>query len=123
MSDLDSTEGSTLDGDDHGRQRVCFVLQVRPDRLDEYVEAHASVWPEMHHALRASGWHNYSLFFRPDGLVVGYLETADFDAALAAMATHEVNDRWQQAMAPFFVADGTHPDRQMKRLTEYFHLA
>jgi L-rhamnose mutarotase len=28
-------------------QRVCFVLQVKPDRLDEYRERHRNVWPDM----------------------------------------------------------------------------
>ena len=36
-------------------------------------------------ALRATGWHNYSLFLRPDGLLVGYLETPDFEQARARM--------------------------------------
>ena len=37
--------------------RVCFQLQVRPDRIEEYTERHASVWPEMLRALQATGWH------------------------------------------------------------------
>lgn len=28
-------------------ERVCFLLRVRQDRLDEYKAAHRSVWPEM----------------------------------------------------------------------------
>ena len=28
-------------------ERVCFLLQIRPDRLDEYLTAHETVWPEM----------------------------------------------------------------------------
>jgi L-rhamnose mutarotase len=109
-------------------ERVCFLMHVRTDRLGEYTAAHAAVWPDMQQALTETGWHNYSLFVRPDdGLVVGYLETDDFDAALAGMAAHEVNDRWQAAMAPFFPADGddgqSRPDQRMQRLTEYFHLA
>lgn len=52
-------------------QRICFVLQVKKERLDEYKERHRCVWPEMKNALRETGWHNYSLFFRPDGLLVG----------------------------------------------------
>ena len=28
-------------------QRVCFVLQVKPQKLEEYKERHRSVWPEM----------------------------------------------------------------------------
>jgi BNR repeat-containing family member/L-rhamnose mutarotase len=40
-------------------QRVCFLLKVRAERIEEYRERHAAVWPEMLDALRASGWHHY----------------------------------------------------------------
>ncbi|MFG2449532.1 L-rhamnose mutarotase [Streptomyces sp. NPDC048512] len=104
--------------------RVCFLLKVRADRLDEYRERHTAVWPEMLDALSATGWHNYSLFLREDGLLVGYLETEDFAAARAAMEATDVNARWQAEMAPFFTAlDGDRPDEAMKPLTEVFHLA
>ncbi|MET8942730.1 L-rhamnose mutarotase [Streptomyces sp. NPDC004542] len=104
-------------------QRVCFLLKVRQERLEEYRERHAAVWPEMLAALSAAGWHNYSLFLREDGLLVGYLETEDFAAAQAAMARTEVNARWQAEMAGFFEAlDGDRPDEAMKPLTEVFHL-
>ena len=63
-------------------ERVCFLLQIRPERLAEYLRVHADVWPEMLEALSAAGWRNYLLFLRrSDGLVVGYLETDDFAAA------------------------------------------
>ncbi|MFD8156351.1 L-rhamnose mutarotase [Streptomyces malaysiensis] len=105
-------------------RRVCFLLKVRQDRIEEYRERHEAVWPEMRAALSATGWHNYSLFLREDGLLVGYLETEDFEAAQAAMAATEVNARWQAEMAPFFEAlDGAKPDEAMKLLTEVFHLA
>ncbi|MFC6063443.1 L-rhamnose mutarotase [Streptomyces ochraceiscleroticus] len=104
-------------------KRVCFLLKVRRERLDEYRERHADVWPEMLAALSASGWHNYSLFLREDGLLVGYLETEDFAAAQEAMAATDVNARWQAEMAPFFEAlDGAQPDEAMRPLTEVFHL-
>jgi L-rhamnose mutarotase len=57
------------------KQRICFVLRVKPHRLEEYKERHRAVWPEMQEALSRTGWHNYSLFLREDGLLVGYLET------------------------------------------------
>lgn len=104
-------------------QRVCFVLQVKPDRLAEYKERHTNVWPEMQAALRETGWQNYSLFLRPDGLLVGYLETEDFERARAGMEKREVNERWQHEMKDFFVqADGALPDRAMQPLEEIFHL-
>jgi len=49
-------------------QRVCFLLRVRPDRLDEYRARHRDVWPAMLAALRQSGCRNYSLFLSRDGL-------------------------------------------------------
>ena len=36
-------------------ERVCFLLRVRPDRLEEYRERHRAVWPEMLEALRDDG--------------------------------------------------------------------
>ncbi|MEU1622613.1 L-rhamnose mutarotase [Streptomyces sp. NPDC005722] len=105
-------------------QRVCFLLKVRKDRLAEYRERHAAVWPEMLEALSAAGWHNYSLFLREDGLLVGYLETEDFAAAQEAMAATDVNARWQAEMGDFFEAlDGARPDEAMRPLAEVFHLA
>lgn len=104
-------------------QRICFLLKVKSDRLDEYKERHRNVWPDMRAALTATGWHNYSLFLRDDGMLVGYFETPDFDAARAGMAALEVNERWQAEMAPFFEAlDGRRPDEGLIVLEEVFHL-
>ena len=97
--------------------RVCFQLQVRPDRLDEYRARHAAVWPEMLAALRDAGWRNYSLFLRGDGLLIGYLETDDFEAAQRAMEETEVNARWQAEMAPLFERE-----LEFRRIEEVFHL-
>jgi L-rhamnose mutarotase len=106
------------------RERVCFVMQVRADRVQDYLRAHEHVWPDMLEALRRAGWANYSLFVRrADGLVVGYLETDDFEAALARMDEQDVNTRWQQTMQEYFEQpEGVRPDQGMLRLTEYFHL-
>ena len=105
-------------------ERVCFLLRVRPERLTEYKERHKAVWPDMLQALRETGWHNYSLFLREDGLLVGYFETPDLQAALAGMAKREVNLRWQRDMAPFFVnLEDRRPDEGFLRLEEVFHLA
>jgi L-rhamnose mutarotase len=105
-----------------GRERVCFQLQVRPERLAEYRARHAAVWPEMLRALRESGWHNYSLFVRDDGLLIGYFETPSLEQALARMAATDVNRRWQAEMAELFVELDGAPDEGFTRLTEVFHL-
>lgn len=104
-------------------RRVCFRLRVRPDRIAEYRERHAAVWPEMLAALRAAGWHDYSLFLHPDGTLIGYFRTEDLDRSLAAMDATEVNRRWQAEMAGFFAdLDGGRPDRAFEVLDEVFNL-
>ncbi|SEG75966.1 L-rhamnose mutarotase [Actinacidiphila yanglinensis] len=103
--------------------RYCFLLRVRPDRLDEYRERHAQVWPEMLRALDATGWHNYSIFAADDGLIVGYVEADDLAAAQAAMARTEVNARWQAEMAPYFTGlHGQPPDEGFQLLRQIFNL-
>ena len=78
--------------------RYCFLLQVRPDRLDEYKERHRQVWPEM-------------------------LECDDLAAAQRAMAETDVNARWQAEMAQYFTGlDGRAPDEGFLVLEEVFHL-
>ncbi|WP_328471662.1 L-rhamnose mutarotase [Streptomyces sp. NBC_00448] len=103
--------------------RYCFLLRVRPDRLDEYRERHAQVWPDMLRALDAAGWRNYSIFAADDGLIVGYVEADDLAAAQAAMARTDVNARWQAEMAPFFTGlDGQPPDEGFVLLRQIFNL-
>jgi L-rhamnose mutarotase len=104
-------------------RRYCFLLQVRSDRIAEYRQRHQAVWPEMLRALADSGWHNYSLFMRSDGLLVGYVEASDLVAAQDAMARTEVNERWQAEMAGFFTGlDGAAPDQGFLLLEEIFNL-
>ena len=105
-------------------KRIGFVLKVKQERLEEYKRRHKQVWPEMLHALREAGWHNYSLFVREDGFLFGYFETPEsLQAAQATMLEKEVNSRWQEFMAPFFESpNNSRPDEMFVELTEIFHL-
>ncbi len=103
-------------------QRVCFQLQVKPDRLDEYRARHAAVWPSMLRAIEVSGRRNYSLFLREDGLLIGYYETDDDAASQAALDDDPATAPWEAEMAGFFIALDGRPDQAAPRLTEVFHL-
>lgn len=105
-------------------KRIGFILKVKQSVIEEYKKHHQAVWPEMLEALQRSGWHNYSLFMREDGLLFGYFETAEsLEAAQAKMAQTEVNTRWQEFMAPYFeLPEGARPDQMLIELQEVFHL-
>ena len=103
--------------------RYCFLLQARPELLAEYRERHAAVWPDMLRALHETGWRHYSLFARPDGMLVGYVEADDLPAAQRAMAATEVNARWQAEMGRYFTGlDGRAADEAFALLEEVFNL-
>jgi L-rhamnose mutarotase len=97
--------------------RALFQLQVKPGHLDAYREAHAAVWHEMLEALRDTGWRNYSIFLRDDGLVLGYFEAEDVAATMAAMSRTAVDPRWQAAMAEHFQDTG-----ELRLIPEVFNL-
>jgi L-rhamnose mutarotase len=103
-------------------RRYCFYQQIRPELLDHYVERHREVWPDLLRALKATGWHNFSIHLREDGLLVGYVESPDIEAAQAAMAELEVNEQWQREMVPFFDSIDAPPDESFLYLREVFHL-
>ncbi len=100
-------------------QRVCFTLQVKPDRIRDYLAAH-QVWPEMLRAMRDAGISNYSMYMSKDGLAVGYFETEDLEASLARLGQTEVNRRWQEHMAEFFESGGDLKTGGIQWLDQYF---
>ncbi|MBI1281568.1 MAG: L-rhamnose mutarotase [Anaerolineaceae bacterium] len=104
-------------------QRVGFIFKIKQDRIEEYKKHHAAVWPDMLDALRRHGWHNYSIFLRPDGLLFGYYEAAESpQASEAGMAKEAINLKWQEFMGPFFESITGRPDENMQKLEEVFHL-
>jgi Uncharacterized conserved protein len=103
--------------------RVCFQLQVKPERLDEYVRRHEAVWPDMLRAIADAGRRNYSLFLRDDGLLIGYYETDDDAASAAALAADPRTAAWEEEAAGFFESlPGARPDQGAPTLREVFHL-
>ena len=105
-------------------KRVGFLLKVKQDKIDEYKKHHEQVWPELLDALRRTGWHNYSLFMREDGLLFGYFEAEEsFVASLDGMSKESINREWQDLMAPYFDGlGGAHADQSMVELEELFHI-
>ncbi len=105
-------------------KRIGFMLKVKKDKIAEYKKHHEAVWPEMQDALRRSGWHNYTLFIRDDGLIFGYFEAPEsLQAAQVAMEKEPINEKWQAFMAPYFEGlGGARPDETMLELEAYFHI-
>ncbi len=100
-------------------ERSAFVLHVRRDKIDAYVDAHRSVWPEMLAALRDAGIRNYTIF-RAGTDVFGYFEADDLERAAAHLAAQPVSTRWQDTMADLL--DARVPDSGPPPLEKIFRL-
>jgi L-rhamnose mutarotase len=79
-------------------ERHGFVWRVRPGRGDEYLQRHATIWPELADRLRDAGLANFTIYLHGE-LVFGHLEAPDF-AAVAEQLRHDpVSIAWEEEMA------------------------
>ena len=99
--------------------REAFALEIRPEKVAEYVEAHRQVWPEVLRATKRAGIRNYTIFLHGN-IAFGYFECDDPVEANAVLAADPDCIRWEDWMAGFLAervpADGA------PALTEIFRL-
>jgi L-rhamnose mutarotase len=63
-------------------KRMCRVISIKPDIIDEYKRVHAAVWPEILEAIAKSNVKNYSIFLKePENLLISYWEYHGTDYA------------------------------------------
>ncbi|WP_263354397.1 L-rhamnose mutarotase [Acidicapsa acidisoli] len=104
------------------KQRVAFLLRLRPGMGEAYDRSHEHVWPEMLDLLKRSGVSEYSIF-RRDEMLVLVMCVEDFDTVWDRIEADPINTRWQQAMAPYFEPIGDlRPGERFPMLREVFYL-
>lgn len=87
-------------------QRYGWVIGLKADKLEEYKNLHAAVWPDVLKMIKECNINNYSIFLRqfPDGnyYLFSYLEYAgdDFVADMAKMAEDETTQKWWACCKP-----------------------
>jgi L-rhamnose mutarotase len=114
-------------------QRICQLIHVRPEAIEEYTRIHAEVWPAVLARLAASNITNYSIFLRrPENLLISYYEYVGDDLAAdqAAIAADPETRRWwavtdplQQPLASLPPSEGSVAGGWWAPADEVFHLA
>lgn len=103
-------------------QRVAFQLRVKADKIEEYDRAHQAVWPELLQELKRFGVREYSIFRREQQLFL-FMQVPDFQQLLAQLRGSEINQEWQQVMAPLFEpVPGLKPDEAFAMMHEVFYM-
>ncbi len=77
------------------------VIGVKPEHYEEYVEAHAGVWPEVLDMISQCNIKNYTIFHH-NGQLFAYFEYhgEDFEADMQKMADHPKTQEWWDWMMP-----------------------
>ncbi len=104
-------------------KRYGMVLGVRPERLEEYKEAHRHVWPEILAMIRGCNIRNYSIYYK-DGMLFSYYEYVgdDYDADMARMAADPKMQEWWAWMEPMQVPLETRSEGEWwAEMEEVFH--
>jgi L-rhamnose mutarotase len=85
-------------------KRFGQTARLKPDKIEEYRQLHASVWPEVLDTITACHIGNYSIF-QQDDLLFAYFEYHgnDYDADMRAMAEDPVTQRWWKLTKPCFL--------------------
>jgi len=76
-------------------QRYGSIIKLRPDKLEEYKELHANVWPDVLAMIRECHIRNYSIYYR-DGYLFSYFEYHgdDFASDMQKMAVDPTTQSW-----------------------------
>lgn len=91
----------TISREGTGMKRYGQVIRVWPEKLEEYKELHAAVWPDVLRKITECNIRNYSIFYR-DGYLFAYFEYIgeDFDGDMAKMAADETTQKWWAVCKP-----------------------
>ncbi len=82
-------------------KRYGMVINVKPDKIEEYKKLHAAVWPAVLKIITECKIQNYSIYLK-DNTLFSYFEYigSDFDADMAKMAADPITQQWWDVCKP-----------------------
>ena len=80
-------------------EHVLFIQKVKPEKKEEYIEAHRKVWPELLALIKESGVKREIIWIKDETLYV-YIMAENFDKALGYQGETELFKRWVEKMTP-----------------------
>ena len=78
-------------------ERYAWKATVLPGRLEEYIDRHNHLWPEMKAVLKEAGIRNYTIWNAGNELF-GYYECDNVQTAAQVQARSAVVERWNEFM-------------------------
>jgi L-rhamnose mutarotase len=82
-------------------RRYGQIIGLKPEAIQEYMQYHANVWPEVLRTIRDCNIRNYSIFLK-DNTLFAYFEYVgdNFEADMLRMAADPKTQEWWAIMKP-----------------------
>ncbi len=82
-------------------ERFGSIIRLKPEKLDEYKELHAHVWPDVLKMIKVCNIQNYSIYYK-DGYLFSYFEYTgnDFSVDMKKMAADPTTQSWWKLTEP-----------------------
>jgi L-rhamnose mutarotase len=82
-------------------QRYGMVIDVKPEKIEEYKKLHAAVWPDVLKKITECNISNYSIYLK-DNTLFSYFEYIgnDFNADMEKMAVDPTTQKWWDVCKP-----------------------
>lgn len=104
-------------------KRYGSVIKLRPEKLEEYKELHANVWPDVLKMIRECNIRNYSIYYK-DGFLFSYFEYIgdDYAGDMQKMADDPTTQEWWKLTDPCQEPLETRkPGEHWASMEEFFH--
>lgn len=85
-------------------RRFIMYSDLKPEKVQEYMELHAKPWPELLELITKCNIHNYSISIRGTQLYTYYEYTGkDYEADMALMDNSAIMQAWWKYSKPCFL--------------------
>lgn len=102
-------------------KRFILYSDLKPEKVDDYIEIHANPWPEVLKIIDECHMHNYSISIRGTQLFTYYEYTGnDYDADMAKMEQYPIMQKWWSYTKPCFLHHDT--GTYYEELSEVFYV-
>lgn len=106
-------------------QRFAFVVGVRPEKREEYLELHRSVWPGVEQKMTECNIRNYTIYIHGDILFAHYEYVGDdLEGDMRRLQEDPLSQEWWTHTDPCQVriAEERNPGALWQPLDEVWHL-
>ena len=81
-------------------KKYCMVNEIKPERIQEYIDAHLNPWKELLTCLKDAGTNEEYIFILDNKALV-FIECEDMETYLEKFGRSEVGKKWLAFVADF----------------------